>query len=108
MRGKRRGFSPAAAVRHRGWTRVSLDYSQHPLPLTSTISQFFEIGHLLVLRTDFNDFNVRSQNEEMSDLKKSENMVEDDYMRVKREVRSEEKKNMSDLRKGWKRGSIST
>jgi len=47
-------------------------------PLIPPFFTFYEIGHLLVLRSDFNDFNVRSQNEEMSDLKKSGKMSEDD------------------------------
>jgi len=46
---ERRGFSPGAAARHRGRTRVSTDYSQRPFPPFPTIFDFrtsphFEIG----------------------------------------------------------------
>ena len=42
-RGQRRGFSPAAAARHRSRTTVSLDLQSPFLPC---VSDFFEIGRL--------------------------------------------------------------
>jgi len=62
VRGKRIGFSPKAAARHRGRTRVSMNYSQLPFPLCPTIFHLFsdrtsphsEIGILqLCLISDF-------------------------------------------------------
>jgi len=58
-RGKRRGFCPGAAARHRGRTRVPSDsYMLFFLVLIlaspfSPFSSVFEIGRLLVLRPDF-------------------------------------------------------
>ena len=60
-RGKRRAFSPGAAARHRGRTRVPTDCRQSLfpplspfLPIHPPFSIVLEIGRLLVWRSDFN------------------------------------------------------
>jgi len=65
-RGKRRGFSPGAAARHKGRTRVPTEYSR-PLspPFFSTL---FEIGRLLFSRSDIELCPISDRTSETSDL----------------------------------------
>jgi len=73
-RGKRGGFSPGAAARHRGRTT---GHAKCQLILPLCFPLFFEIGHLPDLRSHINRSQIGHLEKESSDVLKIETSLSD-------------------------------